>query len=367
MAAITTTTSAAPARRAARSATGVRVSSIRDPAGEDAWAAYVHQSAEGTLFHLPLWCRAVERAFGHRAAHLMARRGTEVVGVLPLMEVRSWLAGKLLVSVPYATYGGLLYEDEEARDALARAAVELVHRSGARALDLRSQRAAVPAFERDERYAGFAKQLPQSPDGLETFLPRKARAAARLAREREHLTVRHDPKHLRLVWRLYTRSMRRLASINYPLRFFTALAAELGPRAWVTTVWRGERPIAGLLSFVYRDIVLPYFVGVDERVRAPGAMNLIYLAVMERAVHHGLRRFDFGRSRVSNRGPYEFKKNQGFAPRPLGYQRFVPEGASAPNLSPDNARFRAARRVWPHLPLAITQRFGAWLAGSIPG
>ena len=256
MAAITTTTSAAPARRAARPATGVRVSSIRDPAGEAAWAAYVHQSAEGTLFHLPLWCRAVERAFGHRAAHLMARRGTEVVGVLPLMEVRSWLAGKLLVSVPYATYGGLLYENEEARDALARAAVELVHRSGARALDLRSQRAAVPAFERDERYAGFAKQLPQSPDGLETFLPRKARAAARLAREREHLTVRHDPKHLRLVWRLYTRSMRRLASINYPLRFFTALAAELGPRAWVTTVWRGERPIAGLLEDLKRTGLL---------------------------------------------------------------------------------------------------------------
>ena len=87
----------------------------------------------------------------------------------------------------------------------------------------------------------------------------------------------------------------------------------------------------------------------------------------ERAVRSGLRRFDFGRSRAANKGPVGFKKNQGFKPQPLGYQRYVPPGQTAPNLSPANPRFALARRVWQRLPLPVTRALGARLAGSLPG
>jgi hypothetical protein len=106
---------------------------------------------------------------------------------------------------------------------------------------------------------------------------------------------------------------------------------------------------------------------VDERIRCTGATNLLYLAVMERAVECGLRWFDFGRSRRDNAGPYAFKQNQGFEPRILGYQRYVPPGCRAPDLTPGNPRFGLARRVWPRLPLVLTSRVGAWLSRSIPG
>ena len=149
----------------------------------------------------------------------------------------------------------------------------------------------------NRRYVTFARRLPLRVEELATYLPRKARAAVRQAQAREGLTVRHDAALLRTVWKLYARSMRRLASINYPYSFFESLVDRLGRRAWVTVVSRGERPIAGLLSFVFRDTVYPYFVGADERVRCTGASNLIYFAVMERAVRAGLRNFDFGRSR----------------------------------------------------------------------
>ena len=161
--------------------------------------------------------------------------------------------------------------------------------------------------------------------------------------------------------------MRRLASLSYPFRFFRELLERLGENAWVTTVWRGRRPIAGLLSFVHRDTVMPYFVGVDERVSCTGTANLLYAAVMERAVGCGLRRFDFGRTRSDNVGPCSFKRNQGFKPVTLGYQRYVPPGREPPDLTPTNPRFALARRIWPRLPLALTRVMGSWLAKSVPG
>ena len=211
------------------------------------------------------------------------------------------------------------------------------------------------------------RDLPLHPNELERFLPRHARAAVRQAREREGIDIQHDNTLLPLVWRLYSRSMRRLGSINYPQRFFAELMERLGDRMWVTVAWHRKRPAAGLISFVYRDTVMPFVVGLDERVRCYGASNLLYFSVMERAVRAGLRRFDFGRSRKDNTGPARFKRNQGFKPRTLGYQRYVPPGREPPDLSPSNRRFDLARRAWRHLPLPLTRRLGGWLAKSLPG
>ena len=368
MTAITATIT--PPTKGSRCSIPLRKTLLRAVEGESArraWADYVEGSPGGTPFHHPDWCDAVAHVFGHGHQHCLAWSGEHVIGVLPLMEVRSILAGRLLVSVPYATYGGALADDDSTTLALVTEAQRLADSRGARMLELRSRQAAVAGLPVDDRYAAFVRRLPLRIDELATFLPRKARAATRQAQSRDGLVARHDAALLTEVWQLYARSMRRLGSINYPLRFFEALAAAFGSRTWVTVVCHEQRPIAGLLSFVFRETVYPYFVGVDERVRGTGATNLLYFAVMERAVRAGLQWFDFGRSRRDNPGPFSFKRNQGFEPTTLGYQRYAPAGQTLPDLTPNNPRFSPARRVWPRLPLALTKSLGAWLSKSIPG
>lgn len=363
--ATTTTTTETPRQPVA--ASGVTIHPVHNETTRRAWADYVENTPGGTLFHHPDWCETVQAVFNHDAVHLLAKREGRLVGVLPLLEVRSILAGTLLVSVPYGTYGGILSDDETVRQALAVEAMRLADQRGARSLELRSATGGVQGMIDDERYAGFVRPLPLRVEELSNYLPRKARAAVRQAQQRENLTVQHDAALLPTVWKLYARSMRRLASINYPYRFFDGLVERLGRRAWVTVVRQGGVPVAGLLSFVFRDTVYPYFVGVDERSRCTGATNFIYFAAMERAVRSGLHHFDFGRSRKDNTGSYRFKKNQGFEAQTLGYQRYVPAGRTPPDLTPNNPRFSLARRVWPWLPLALTKPLGAWLAKSIPG
>jgi FemAB-related protein (PEP-CTERM system-associated) len=351
----------------AAAAEPVTIDRVGDQRPRSAWAAYVQQSPAGSLFHDPLWADTVEHVFGHGGRHLLARRAGQVVGVLPLVEVRSLLGGTMLISMPYGTYGGILCDDEQARDALAEQAVRLVAECGARVLDIRSPRALVPRWETVERYDAFVRALPASVEELDAFLPKRARAAARQARDRENITVQHDPHLLRIVWELYARSMRRLGSINYPYRFFAELVQRLGPRAWVSVAWHRRRAVAGTVSLVYRDTIMPYILGLDERLPCPGAANGLYYCVMERAIQDGLRYFDYGRTRKDNPGSAGFKKNQGFKPQTLGYQRYVPPGQQAPELTPSNRRFALARQVWRRLPLPIARWLGGWLAKSIPG
>src|SRR5262249_42662293 len=89
------------------------------------WDAYVASNPEATGYHRSMWRGVFERALGHETVYLAAMRGTRVVGVLPLVAVRSWIFGSALVSLPFLNYGGVLADDRAAADALvdrARAA-----------------------------------------------------------------------------------------------------------------------------------------------------------------------------------------------------------------------------------------------------
>ena len=101
------------------------------PAGESdrhCWEEYVRAHPEGTFFHGWSWRAAVHRAFGHRPIYLIARRGDLVCGVLPFFLVKSVVAGRLLVSVPYAVYGGALVDDERTAELLLRETRALARR-----------------------------------------------------------------------------------------------------------------------------------------------------------------------------------------------------------------------------------------------
>jgi len=358
----------------------VRVRKL-DRQSEPIWDRYVDRHPDGTLFHTLLWKDSVQAVFGHESQCLTAWRGDRLVGVFPLMCVTSRLAGKLLVSVPYGVYGGTLADDEEAAGALLHHAQELAERLGVQWIDIRSIEPQWPTLPIVRRYVTFRKQLPNNPDEILSQLPRKARAAARQARNRYQLEVDFDDGHLHTVWSLYSQSMRRVASLNYPLRFFSRLVdrtaacegtassqSQQGKAGHLVQLIRYQgRPVAGLLSFVYRGTLLPYFAGCDARFEKVHPNNFLYLTAMEEGVRRGCHTFDFGRSRIDNTGPYNFKRFQGFEPTPLHYQYYVPRGGRTPNLHPGNPKLDLAQRVWPKLPLTVTRPLGAWLAKSIPG
>ena len=61
------------------------------------WEAFVHRCPDATFFHRIGWRDIIEQCFGHTTHYLLAERGAQIVGVLPLAEVKSLLFGHALV------------------------------------------------------------------------------------------------------------------------------------------------------------------------------------------------------------------------------------------------------------------------------
>lgn len=329
------------------------------------WDTFVRTSPEGTPFHLTAWKRAVERTYGTRAHYLIARRGPAIEGVLPLFESRGLLGGLALISVPYAVYGGICAQSDAARRALADAARELAQRRRANYVELRQKQDQGLGLPTKSLYVTFARAISKDEEENARAIPRKQR---RMTRQGDKLGLRAviGDEHLDRVYDIYARSLRNLGSPVFPRRLFHAVAQEFGKECEVLTVWHETRIIAGVVSLLFEDQILPYY-GADLRDRQiPGAADVMYWELMCHAARRGFRVFDFGRSREGT-GSYDFKRHWGFEPVPLPYQYILLGGAKIPDLTPSNAKLRLVRDVWRRLPLGVTNVLGPLLTRYIPG
>lgn len=329
-----------------------------------AWENYVQGHPCASLFHRLAWSTAVARAYGHQPQHLTAWDGDQLTGVLPLFLVRSVFVGKVLVSVPYATYGGVLADSPALAQGLVAQAQELGRQQGVNYIELRHREASGLDIPTIDRYVTFRRILPDKVEAVLGTLPRKARAAARNAAGK--LQVATGPEWLPAIYSLYATTLRRLGSPNYSFRLLQELQNAYADKCLCLVVLDGTKPVAGVISYLFRDEICPYFSGSLPEGMRKSANNLMYLRLMEWAVEHGLRIFDFNRSRKDNEGPYDFKCFMGFEPTPLHYQIWLHQARELPNLSPSNAKFSAAKKVWQKMPLWFTRHAGAQVARWIP-
>src|ERR1043165_1618727 len=107
--------------------------------GDDkSWDRFVERHDDATVAHLSAWGRIIERAYGHESVPLAAIDGDEIVGVLPLVRMKSRLFGHGLVSMPFLDYGGIVAEPgREIERALLDAALGRARATGAESIGLR--------------------------------------------------------------------------------------------------------------------------------------------------------------------------------------------------------------------------------------
>ncbi|MGF1606909.1 MAG: FemAB family XrtA/PEP-CTERM system-associated protein [Rhodothalassiaceae bacterium] len=322
------------------------------------WDAFVTEHPDGSFYHLSGWKRVFERAFGHQTYLLAARQAGSLAGVLPLVHMKSAVFGNRLISVAFMVYGGPLANSEAAAARLDEAALALADQLDADFIEYRC-RAAEPARagwqSRSDRHVTFRKPiLPTDEDNLKA-IPRKQRAEVRKALK---AGLASEPVgDVDDLHRIMNISYRNLGTPSFSRRYFHTLQQEWGSAAQTLVIKHGTEPIAAVMSFFFRDEVLPYYGGATLAARRYSANDFMYWEVMRRACADGYKMFDFGRSKVGT-GAYNFKKYWGFEPEPLHYHYHLRKGGEVPDASPANPKYQAAIRVWRRLPLWLTRHAG---------
>jgi CelD/BcsL family acetyltransferase involved in cellulose biosynthesis len=348
-----------------------------DPLQDPRWDAFVASRQDRLVYHHRGWLEALARGYGHAPLALACEEGGgALLGVLPLCEARGLLSGRRLVSLPHTPIAGPLASRGEVTTALLRAAIRRIGEGGASSLQIK---------------AGSAT-LADSAEGL-VGRPWSRTYVRALPGDREALRFGSSRNHARLRWavnkalkqgvetrdaastgdlrawyRLYLETMRSHAVPPRPYAFFEALWAGLRPEGLMRLLLAERREggrvrlLAGSVLLHFGETVSYAFNGRRRGDLALRPNELIQWRALHDACEAGARWYDFGEVEHGQHGLAEFKAKWGAEPRML-HRYYFPAARELERgiLSEEGAVRRVASAAWRRLPLAATERAGAFL------
>jgi len=326
------------------------------------WDSFVYASPTATFFHRAGWKEVIERAFGHRTHFLLAEEGGVIRGVLPLAEIDSRLFGHSLSSLPFCVYGGIVAGTEAARHALDEAAQTLAARLHVDFLEYRNVMPFHNEWPSKDLYVTFRKAIDPDVDANMLSIPRKQRAMVRKG-IKNGLASEIDAGVERF-FAVFADNVHRHGTPALPKRYFKLLKEVFGADCEVLSVVKDGQVLSSVLSFYFRDEVLPYYAGDTVAARDLAANDFKYWELMRRACERGIKIFDFGRSKRGT-GPFDFKKNWGFEPQPLHYEYQLHRARSVPDQNPLNPKYRLFIKLWQRLPLPVANAIGPHIVKNL--
>ena len=327
------------------------------------WDAFVLACPSATFFHRAGWLGILGDVFGHDGHFLYAEEDGSIRGVLPLAHMKSLLFGNSLVSLPFAVYGGVAAEDDAAAEALEAEADRIARRLRVSHLELRHVEPRHADWPRQDLYVTFRKEILADEEANMLAIPRKQRAMVRKGIKHGLASAIDDG--VERFFPLYADNMHRHGTPALPRRYFERLLAEFGADCDVMTVADGQgRALSSVVSFYFRDEVLPYYAGDDESARELAANDFKYWELMRRSCARGLKVFDYGRSKQGT-GSFSFKKNWGFEPKPLHYEFRLYRRDEVPQNNPANPKYRLLIAAWRRMPAPMATFLGPFVVRSL--
>lgn len=338
------------------------------------WDPFVREAEGSSFCHLGGWGEVFRGGLGLEPVFLLARKGKDPVGVLPLIRMPRLGPGRVLVSMPFLNYGGPV-GSQEARAALLDRALQEAKEAGDRKLEIRARGPAggsgaenggngpaAPALSPGREKVTVVLPLPEDPDTL--FKDRfKAKLRSQIRRPmKEDMEARFGADQQDAFYQVFARNMRDLGTPVLPAKLFREMARAFPEEIDFGAVYHEGQPVAGGCGFHFRgEFEMTWASSLREFNRQAPNM-LLYWAFMERCIERGERAFNFGRC-TPGEGTHRFKRQWGGDDETLHWLQWPEE---APSEDPEAGVFQTAVRVWQKLPLPVANVLGPVLARRIP-
>lgn len=337
--------------------------SLGDTRNKKKWDDFVDGCQNATFFHRAGWQRIIGEVLGHKTYFLYAEIDGKIVAILPLAHVDSFLFGKSLSSLPFTVYAGVAFSNMDAAASLEVEACKLAKDLGVSYVEFKNIDSRHSDWPFQDIYVTFRKKILATEESNMLEVPRKQRAMIRKG-VKNQLTSQID-KDTNHFFKLYSDNVHRHGTPALSKKYFDALLTEFGEACEVLTVLDANaRPVSSVLSFYFKNEVLPYYAGDDELARDLAANDFKYWELLRRSCARGIEIFDFGRSKVGT-GSFSFKKNWGFDATPLHYEYQLFDRDSVPQNNPLNKKYRLLISTWRKLPIGVANFIGPFIVRNL--
>jgi FemAB-related protein (PEP-CTERM system-associated) len=328
----------------------------------EVWDGYV--SAAGSFYHRFAWLAINRKSFGHQSAYLAAEQDGRIVGVFPIVQVKSLLFGNIACSLPFVNYGGPCGENEEIVRALIAEGARVAEKWGVEYLEIRTRHHLGDGFPTAEHKVSMTVELHSDPDVLWKGFKTGHRQDIRRA-YKNGFEARWGSDLLDDFYQVLLESWRELGTPIYSKQYLKAIVDAFGDSIRICVVYKGTEPAAAAFDGLHRDTVEGMWLGMRASFRKELVGYVLYWELLKNACELGFKRFHLGRSTVQSGGEI-FKKKWNASTTQLYWQYILRTRREIPQLNVNNSKYRLAIGAWQRLPLGVTRLVGPLIARSIP-
>jgi hypothetical protein len=342
-----------------------------DPEKDPRWDRFVESSPFGLIYHLSKWKRVLEKSFGHMRGFYLAlidEPSGQIKAGLPVFEVNSWLTGKRLVSVPFATRSDPLVANANEFNQLFEESLRLASKVKSKFIEIRTfSRGSVVSDDRLNRVDFYKHHYIPLNSSLEDL--RKTfhsscvdRRITKAQKSNLTLIVGRDESDLNRFFWLHSVTRKRQGLPLQPYDFFRSLWEELLPSKHLELLLatKDSIPLAGLILLKFKGRVSVEYAASDDAYHTLSPNHYIYWEAIRRAYEQGYETFDFGRTSPLNKGLMGFKNRWGTTMIDMPYF-YYPEKV-LPDLSgvENTWTHQLARKICLMAPLIFQRPIGSF-------
>ena len=327
-----------------------------DPLSDSRWDDLVLSHPKGSVFHRKGWLQALASTYGYRPVAVTSTpAGQRLADGIVFCEVKSWITGTRLVSLPFADHcEPLLNEAGDSFEFSNWMRTECA-RQGWNYVEIRPlswDTNSDCSLGASQSYWLHTLDLTPSLEQIFRGLHKNSIQRRIQRAERGHLSyeIGCSEQLLNDFYRLLLITRRRHQMLPQPRAWFRNLIRCMGQDVQIRLARKDSVPIAALLPLRHRATMVYKYGCSDERFHHLAAMPFLFWKLIEESKAAGAEQIDFGRTDLENDGLIAFKDRFGASRKRLTYFRY-PENAGKRSLLA--ADLPAVRRLIAVLPDAL--------------
>jgi CelD/BcsL family acetyltransferase involved in cellulose biosynthesis len=302
-----------------------------NPLTDTRWDEFLLRHRRASIFHSRGWLSALQQTYGYApVVFTTSTPGGPLEDGVVFCEVKSWITGQRLVSLPFSDHCDPLI-DSPAKYAKIWAHVrEQIGRVPYKYAEVRPlsigdpEELAATGLIPSEKFCLHILSLNPLPEMLFRGLHKDCirRKVRRAEREELGYETGRSEAMLRKFYQLLVLTRRRHCLPPQPLEWFRHLISAFGDQLTIRIASKDDLPVAAILTLSFKRTTTYKYGCSDHRFSRLGGTPFLFWKTIQEARDTGMNQLDLGRSESNNAGLVRFKDRLGAARTPLTRFRY---------------------------------------------
>jgi hypothetical protein len=334
---------------------------ILNPLEVPNWDNMLLASDRATFFHTTAWARVLSESYAYKPLYFSVVDNGHLAGLIPVMEIDSFLTGKRGVSLPFTDICHPIAETQETFNALMDSLTQRGRSSGWKYIDLKGgghffKNGAEPCAE----HFIHMLHLDGGEDRIQRALRDSTRRNIRKAeRAGVQVSFQNTLDAVAAFYRLHCLTRKRHGSPPQPWHFFQKVYEHIiaTGKGTLIAAAHGGRVVAGAVYFFFQKRALFKFGASDQTFQHLRANNLVMWEAIRLFIRSGIQSLHFGRTEPSGKSLLQYKRGWGAEENKIAYYR-LPLSENAFHIRNGHLPFASVFRI---LPMPLLKLAGSTL------